>query len=111
MLLSRDPDARNGPGCLAPLPPATPPFERLSSPAPSVEDAAASLMAAVAVSGAHAMHSTTWSCARNSTLQSLVCSAHTRTVWSLEHDAMRSPSAWTRTILTHSRWPLYVFTQ
>ena len=70
--LSRDPEARKGPGCLAPPPPlSVPPLERLS-----VSEAAASLMAAVAVSGAHAMHSTTWSCARSSScnkVRSVVC--------------------------------------
>lgn len=50
IVLSREPDARKGPSC-APL---------LSAPA-------AALIDALALSGAHAMHSTTCSCSLNST--------------------------------------------
>lgn len=45
------------------------------------------------------------------TLQSFESVCQTRTVWSLEHEASREPSVEMRTIRTHSRWPLYVFTQ
>lgn len=125
MLLSRDPDAKNGPWCDPVL---------LSVPA-------ASLTACDAFSPAHAIHSTVWSWSRNSTfieqqqqhwrkkhdeciswnsnndyLESMECQLHTlhsfvlifhtRIEWSLEQDANIEPSGWTRTIRTHSRCPI-----
>lgn len=95
IVLSREPDARNGPGCA--------PF-LLSAPA-------ASLMCAYAESGAQAIHSTTWSWSRSSVLHSLLAVTHTRTVWSLEQDAISDPSGEARTIRTHSLCPANVFTQ
>ena len=62
---------------------------------------AASMMAAADESGAHATHSTTCSCERNSKcrhstfvfeLSSDVEICHSITVWSFEHDAMYEPS-------------------
>ncbi len=45
------------------------------------------------------------------TLHSFVLVNQTRTVWSLEQDAMREPSDDTLTCLTHSLWPENVLTQ
>lgn len=45
------------------------------------------------------------------TLHSLEFVIQIRTVWSLEHEANSKLSTDTLTILTHSRWPTYVFTQ
>lgn len=115
MLLSRDPDAKKGPWCEPVL---------LSVPA-------ASLIACDEFSPAQAIHSTVWSWSRNSTwkidcfdfdvffyfisifdtLHSFVLMFHTRIEWSFEHDANMVPSGWTRTIRTHSRCPMYDFTQ
>ena len=116
IVLSLDPDARNGPWCA--------PF-LLSAPA-------ASFMADAADSGAQAIHSTVFSCSRNSayknkfkgeqkngqsssyflhTLHSLELVCQIRTEWSFEQVAIRDPSTFTRTIRTHSRWPVNVFTQ
>ena len=71
----------------------------------------ASRMVGWAVSGAQAIHSTTCSCSRNSALHSFEVTTHTRTVWSLEQLAIKEPSWLGRTILTHSLWPVKVFTQ
>lgn len=64
-----------------------------------------------AFSGAQARHSTTCSCSRNSALHSLEPTTQTRTVWSFEQLAINEPSWLGRTILTHSLWPVNVFTQ
>lgn len=62
-------------------------------------------------SGAQAMHSMTCSCSRSSALHSPVATTQTRTVWSLEELARSDPSPLTRTMRTHSLWPVNVFTQ
>jgi len=113
MVLSREPEARNGPWWW--------PF-LLSAPA-------ASFIAEAAASGAQAMHSTVCSWSRNSTcridnqtkvrlhrqlrlylavltLQSFEFVNQTRIVWSFEHVAKMLPSMCTRTIRTHSLWPV-----
>lgn len=81
---------------------------------PLTSPPAASLIELNADSGAQAMHSTTCSCSvscRGSALPSPLDMAHTRIVWSFEQLAINAPSGDTRTIRTHSRWPLNVFTQ
>ena len=73
ILLSLDPDAKKGPFKAAVDDPIFPLLLLTAVGSPALE--AASLIAAVADSGAQAIHSTTWSCSRKSALHSLVCVA------------------------------------
>jgi len=74
IVLSLDPDAKKGPFKAAVDDPNFPLLLFMAEVSPALV-AVASLIAAVAVSGAHAIHSTTWSCSRKSALHSLVCVA------------------------------------
>ena len=74
IVLSLEPDAKKGPFKAAAEELNLLPLLLTAEPSP-VFVAVASLIADVAVSGAHAMHSTTWSCSLNSALHSLVCVA------------------------------------
>ena len=90
IVLSLDPDAKNGPFKAAAEEPSFPLLLFIAVVSP-VFVAAASLIAAVAVSGAQAIHSTTWSCSRKSALHSLVSVAQIFTDWSFEQVAIYSP--------------------
>jgi len=59
----------------------------------------------------HAMHWTTCSWSFRTNLHSLLEVVHTRTVLSLEHDAIMDPSWFGLTTRTHSVWPRNVSTQ
>lgn len=78
IVLSREPDAKKGPFKAAVDEPNLPPLWLIAEDSPAAV-AVASLIAAVAVSGAQAIHSTTWSCSRKSALHSLVWVAQIRT--------------------------------
>ena len=78
IVLSLEPDTKKGPFKAAVDEPNFPLLLLTADVSPAAV-AVASLIAAVAVSGAQAIHSTTWSCSRKSALHSLVCVAQIRT--------------------------------
>ena len=74
IVLSLDPEAKNGPFKAAVEDPILALELLIVEFSPALVEVA-SLIAAVADSGAQAIHSTTWSCSRKSALHSLVCVA------------------------------------